>query len=106
MPVLATSWWVEPVRAPQGSPPAPAFLRLQPSEPVAEEAPETKELLARVLTLLNGAASGLALADLRAHLSESSESLQRALAAGLRTKRLRRVGSHNKLRYMVNAEEP
>ena len=72
--------------------------------PVAPvDPPQTLDLLARVVWVLGTAAAGLSLSDLRAQLSESAESLQRALGAGLRTKRLRRVGAHNKLRYVLNA---
>ncbi len=65
--------------------------------------PETSALLDRIVTLLERVAAGLALAELRALLAEPAESLQRALNAGLRLRRLRRVGAHNKLRYLSNA---
>jgi hypothetical protein len=94
-----------------GSPRSPASrpenVHVAPAPPadprlVSQEPPETLDLLARIVWLLGSAASGLPLSDLRTHLSEPAGSLQRALAAGLRTKRLRRLGAHNKLRYVLN----
>jgi hypothetical protein len=74
------------------------------------DSPETLDLLARVVWLLAAstrstpsARDALSLTELRSLLSEPASSLQRALAAGLRTKRLRRVGAHNTLRYVLNA---
>jgi hypothetical protein len=64
--------------------------------------PETMDLLARIAWLLRGNTAGLSLPQVRSLLSESSDALQRAIAAGLRSKRLRRVGAHNKLRYVLN----
>jgi hypothetical protein len=65
-------------------------------------AQETIELLARIESLLGGAPLGRPLSELRALLSEPTEVIQRALVVGIRMKRLRRVGAHNKLRYVVN----
>jgi hypothetical protein len=100
--LLATTWFLDPPAAVRArgdeAPPAPAP---QPaSGPV--DSPATLDLLARVVWLLRSAASGLSLSELRTLLSEPVETLQRALAAGLRTKRIRRVGAHNKLRYVLN----
>ena len=98
---LAATWSLDPV--PPGAARPPAIL---PAPPPAENAPtdspETLDLLARIVWLLGSAVQGLPLGELRVLLSEPSDSLQRALAAGLRTKRLRRVGAHSKLRYVLN----
>lgn len=100
-PVLATAWLVQPpfvsVSPKESLEPAPS------SAPGPVDPPETLDLLARVVELLRETSAGLPSSDLRAHLAESSESIQRALAAGIRAKQLRRVGAHNKLRYLLNA---
>jgi hypothetical protein len=72
-------------------------------ELVAEDPVETRDLLARVADVLHGAALGLSLPEIRARLAESTVRLQRAIAVGLRTRRLRRIGAHNGLRYVLNA---
>ena len=98
---LAATWLLDPAfvasAQTQGPPPQPELVDATPVDPTG-----TLDLLARVVWLLGSEAHGLGLTELRALLSEPADSLQRALAAGLRTKRLRRVGAHNKLRYLLN----
>jgi hypothetical protein len=98
---LATAWLLDPVLAVR-SHPAPPPAPSPPVERVRVDLPETLDLLSRITWLLRGNAAGLSLTQLRGLLAEPSDSLQRALAAGLRSKRLRRVGAHNKLRYVLN----
>jgi hypothetical protein len=66
------------------------------------EAERALALLSRISALLASVPSGLPLSGLRATLAEPTDALQRALVAGIRTKQLRRVGAHNKLRYVRN----
>jgi hypothetical protein len=94
------AWLFDPVvaaRSQTRAPPAPL-----PLARVRVDLPETTDLLARITWLLRGNTAGLSLPQVRSLLSESSDALQRAIAAGLRSKRLRRVGAHNKLRYVLN----
>jgi hypothetical protein len=98
---LATSWFLDRVPArerPSEPPPPPP--ELPPVDP-----PATLDLLARLVSLLAGSTTGLTLPELRLRLTTagaSVDSLQRALATGLRAKHLRRLGAHNKLRYVLN----
>jgi hypothetical protein len=86
------------------SAPVPSACVSEPEpEPVDVEAFEAGDLLARVSAVLNGAARGLSLAEIRSRVAESTARLQRAIAVGLRTRRLRRIGAHNGLRYVLNA---
>jgi hypothetical protein len=100
---VATAWLFDPfagARSQIAAPPTPAPL--PPLPRVRADLPETVDLLARIAWLLRGNTAGLSLPQVRSLLSESSDALQRAIAAGLRSKRLRRVGAHNKLRYVLN----
>ena len=100
---LAAAWLLDPVttvtsRLETSLPPfTPAP---EPELPV--DAPETLDLLARAAWVLQRSSAGLTLTELRLMLSEPTDALQRALAAGLRTKQLRRLGSRSKLRYALN----
>jgi hypothetical protein len=51
---------------------------------------------------VNGQEEGLTAVELRAQLSERPERLQRALAAGLRDRKIRRSGSRCQTRYLLN----
>jgi hypothetical protein len=64
--------------------------------------PEIRELLARVVTAVTGQEEGLTAVELRAQLKERPERLQRALAAGLRGRKIRRSGSRCQTRYLLN----
>jgi hypothetical protein len=69
----------------------------------ANDPPEVSELLVRITTLLQGKPEeGMTATELRVALSERPEALQRALAAGLRARRLRRSGSRCRLHYLLN----
>ncbi|MGO8992478.1 MAG: hypothetical protein ACLQVI_04065 [Polyangiaceae bacterium] len=100
---LATAWFLDP--APTGPRLAAPPLDFGPpaGEPVRCELPETMALLAQITSLLEGSPAGLSLTEFRSLLSVSCERLQRAVAVGLRLKQFRRVGAHNKLRYVLNA---
>jgi hypothetical protein len=96
---LASAWFLDPM-------PTAAVRREPPSAPLpepgeAEDAAES-DLLSRISSALVCSTAGLTLSELRLALSESAEALQGALASGLRSRRLRRVGSHNRLRYLLN----
>ncbi|HEY2514303.1 MAG TPA: hypothetical protein VGI39_25725 [Polyangiaceae bacterium] len=99
---LAAPWLVQPilsVASRMGS-----FAPLDSGAPAAPlDPPEVREGLERVASALEGAVAGLTVTELRLGLGQTTEALQRALALGLRTKRLRRVGARNKLRYVLNA---
>ena len=99
---LATAWLLNPLVVARSHPAPPPPAPSPPVERVRVNLPETFDLLSRIAWLLRGNAAGLSLPQLRGLLAEPSDSLQRALAAGLRSKRLRRVGAHNKLRYVLN----
>jgi hypothetical protein len=64
--------------------------------------PEIKALLGRIVAAVNGQEEGLTAVELRAQLSERPERLQRALAAGLRDRKIRRSGSRCQTRYLLN----
>jgi hypothetical protein len=98
---LASAWFLDPMPT--------AALHREPHRaplPVPERGEggdaEESGLLSRISSTLACSTTGLTLSELRLALSESAEALQTALAAGLRTRRLRRLGSHNRLRYLLN----
>ena len=99
---LAAPWLIQPttsVHSRMGSfAPSDSAAVAPPLDP-----PEVREALERVASALEGVAPGLTVTELRLGLGETTEALQRALGLGLRTKRLRRVGARNKLRYVLNA---
>jgi hypothetical protein len=72
-----------------------------PARPLHVE-PEIRALLARIVTAVDGQAEGLTAVELRAMLKERPEHLQRALAAGLRERKIRRTGSRCQTRYLLN----
>jgi hypothetical protein len=75
----------------------------KPAPVTASDPPEVSELLARITTLLQDKPEeGMTATELRVALSERPEALQRALAAGLRARRLRRSGSRCRLHYLLN----
>lgn len=65
--------------------------------------PEIQELLGRIVAAVAGQEDGLTAVELRAQLSERPDRLQRALAAGLRARKIRRSGSRCQTRYIRNA---
>ena len=69
--------------------------------PLAVE-PEIQALLARIVSAVMGQEDGLTAVELREQLSERPERLQRALAAGLRGRKIRRSGSRCQTRYLPN----
>jgi hypothetical protein len=76
----------------RSAPPAPP-----PIEPVI------KALLARIVAAVKARQEeGLTAVELRDQLNERPEQLQRALAAGLRDRRIRRSGSRCQTRYLPN----
>ncbi len=96
----AIAWPLESVPA-APLPAAPPIDR--PSGVAPHDDPATREALARVASLLAGAPSGLTLTQMRLALASDTEPLQRALAAGLRARRVRRLGSRSTLRYVLNS---
>jgi hypothetical protein len=72
------------------------------SAPSAGDSPAVTELLDRLVAALRENTDGLTAAELRLSLSAKPDVLQRALAAGLRARRLRRSGSRCRLRYILN----
>jgi hypothetical protein len=107
---LATAWLLDPVSTVRarveervGEEVAePAALTVTTPSGPPSEAELAIALLSRIIALLASAPSGLPLSGLRATLTEPTDAIQRALVAGIRTKQLRRVGAHNKLRYVRN----
>jgi hypothetical protein len=82
----------------------PSPVRPRPSSiPVLAIAPEIEALLGRIVAAVTGQDDGLTAVELRAQLSERPERLQRALAAGLRARKIRRSGSRCQTRYLPNA---
>jgi hypothetical protein len=75
----------------------------KPTPATANDPPEVAELLGRITALLQEKPEdGMTATELRMALSERPEALQRALAAGLRARRLRRSGSRCRLHYLLN----
>ena len=64
--------------------------------------PETQALLTKIVEAVTSTEEGLTAVELRALLSERPERLQRALAAGLRGRKIRRSGSRCQTRYLPN----
>jgi hypothetical protein len=64
--------------------------------------PAIKALLARIVVAVHGQEEGLTAVELRDQLKERPEQLQRALAAGLRDRKIRRSGSRCQTRYLLN----
>jgi hypothetical protein len=77
-------------RAPRSVPPSP------------NGTPQVLDLLERLLGALGEREEGLTALELRVALAASPDLLQRAIAVGLRDRRMRRVGSRCKLRYLLN----
>jgi hypothetical protein len=84
-------------RTPEAPPPPPA-----PRAEAPVDSPETLDLLARIAWVLGDARGGMTVTELRVALSEKTDVVQKALFAGVRSRRLRRLGSRNQLRYVVN----
>jgi hypothetical protein len=75
----------------------------RPAPAVTSDPPEVAELLTRITSLLQDKREeGMTATELRVALTERPEALQRALAAGLRARRLRRSGSRCRLHYLLN----
>jgi hypothetical protein len=72
-----------------------------PERPLHVE-PEIRALLGRIVVAVHGQEEGLTAVELRAQLKERPELLQRALATGLRERRIRRTGSRCQTRYILN----
>ncbi len=98
---LENPWLLDPVSTVRMRAADPPATPLEPEPPA--DSVETLDLLARVLWILENATLGLTLTELRLMLSEPTDSLQRAVALGLRTRQLRRLGSRSKLRYARSA---
>jgi hypothetical protein len=79
----------------------PEVEAVRPGEAEPADSP-TLEALARVIEALKGNHAGLTMPELRRKLPDPIEVLARAIAAGLKARRLRRLGSRNTLRYVVN----
>ncbi|MGO8996084.1 MAG: hypothetical protein ACLQVI_22455 [Polyangiaceae bacterium] len=77
-------------------------VRERSAPPAPRVEPEIKALLARIVAAVDGKEEGLTAVELRAQLKERPERLQRALAAGLRERRIRRSGSRCQTRYLLN----
>jgi hypothetical protein len=78
-------------------------VRERPSAPLPAVAPEIRELLARIVAAVTGTEEGLTAVELRDQLKVRPDTLQRALAAGLRGRKIRRSGSRCQTRYLTNA---
>ena len=76
-------------------------VRQRPAPALAIE-PEIQALLSRIVSAVTGQEDGLTAVELRALLNERPERLQRALAAGLRGRKIRRSGSRCQTRYLPN----
>jgi hypothetical protein len=74
-----------------------------PEAPLPVIEPEIAELLGRIISAVAVSAEGLTAVELRVALNERPDRLQRALAAGLRGRRIRRSGSRCQTRYLLNA---
>ena len=79
----------------------PSSVRARSAPALAIE-PEIQALLGRIVTAVTGQEDGLTAVELRAQLNERPERLQRALAAGLRGRKIRRSGSRCQTRYLPN----
>jgi hypothetical protein len=84
-------------------PPTPAAPELPALPPAPVGTEEELALLALATAALARKPAGLTLPELRVVMDDRSSALQRALAVGLRAKQLRRSGSRNKVRYVLNA---
>jgi hypothetical protein len=64
--------------------------------------PQIVELVGRIEAAVAASEEGLTALELRVAFNEKPDRLQRALAAGLRLRRIRRLGSRCQTRYMAN----
>jgi hypothetical protein len=94
--VVAAASWPDPCAAASSASTEPPKVIVSALSPVAAA------LLVRVENLLAKHDSGLSLTDLRTTLDVPTDDLRCALEAGIRAKAIRRSGSHNTLRYLVN----
>ena len=84
---------------------APLYAKPAPLPPPPPD-PDTIEALAileRAVWVLGSAPLGLTAKELKDLLDEPIARVQRALAEGLRARRLRRLGARRNVRYVLNA---
>jgi len=72
------------------------------ARPVTVDTPEIVALVARIVAAVASSEEGLTALEMRLAFNERPDRLQRALAAGLRTRRIRRSGSRCQTRYLAN----
>jgi hypothetical protein len=82
--------------------PASTVRTVDEARPSPVEAPEIVALVARIVAAVTTSEEGLTALELRLAFNERPDRLQRALAAGLRTRRIRRLGSRCQTRYLAN----
>jgi hypothetical protein len=72
------------------------------SRPVVLDAPETIALVNRIVAAVAKSEEGLTALEMRVQFNERPDRLQKALAAALRARRIRRSGSRCQTRYLAN----
>jgi len=82
--------------------PASTIRAREDRKPSPVDDPEIVALVGTIVTAVTAAEEGLTALELRVALNEKPDRLQRALASGLRSRRIRRLGSRCQTRYMAN----
>ncbi len=82
--------------------PASNVRPVEVARPSPLETPEIVALVARIVAAVSKSEEGLTALEMRLAFNERPDRLQRALAAGLRTRRIRRLGSRCQTRYLAN----
>jgi hypothetical protein len=72
------------------------------SRPVVIDPPETIALVNRIVAAVANSEEGLTALEMRVQFNERPDRLQKALAAALRARRIRRSGSRCQTRYLAN----
>ncbi len=76
--------------------------RVGSSRPAIIDAPETIQLVNRIVAAVASSEEGLTALEMRVQFNERPDRLQKALAAALRARRIRRSGSRCQTRYLAN----
>ena len=79
-----------------------SVVRPRTTRPAVIDAPETLALVGKIVAAVANSDEGMTALEMRIQFNERPDRLQKALAAALRAKRIRRSGSRCQTRYLAN----